>query len=119
MSETVYVVQWEDEDGLDAARHLRATGWPVELGPGEAQEACRRISNCLPLAVVIPLDPDPELGCGLACQMLADGATSRTPIVFVGGMPDSVDIAKNLVPDAMFSDTDDLAALLETLKRRQ
>lgn len=118
MSDTVYVVQWADGD--DALADLvRASGWEVETGPAEVASVCERVSNCLPLAVLVPLEPDPEGACGLGCSLREAGARLNAPVVFVGGIPASRDIARTLLADEPVASFDGLVTVLRDLERHR
>lgn len=113
---SVYVVDWDLDAAAELALSVRAQGWPVEVADGDADSMCRRVANCLPLAAIVSLDRDPDLGCDLACRLVEAGADSRTPIIFVGGTPDSRDMARELVDGATFVERDGLADVLRGIK---
>lgn len=102
MQEHLFVVSADAGDAERIARPLRDRGWGVETECKDPQVAQQRIIDCRPTAVVISLDFDAQSGCDLACALQVGAATQDVPVLFVGGDPDSIEIARKTVPHAVF-----------------
>ncbi len=108
MPNTLFVAHWEPGGAELLAEPLRAAGWHVETASGPDGFDCDAIMNCIPVAVVVSLDGAPEQACDLACELSKRGAAADTPIIIVGGVDGSRDIARARVPQALFVNADEV-----------
>lgn len=115
MSEIIFIVSTDTAAAERLAQPLRDRGWAVETETQDPATACWRIHQCLPLAVVIPLDIDPLAACDLACALNVAVATRDVPVVFVGGTPEDREMALTLRPDAAAIDAQELPWLTKRL----
>ncbi len=102
MREMLFIVSSDAGTANQLARPLRDRGWEVELETKDAAAACWRISQCRPIAVVIPLDIDPEGGCDFACALSVAAETRDVPVIFVGGSDEQRAAAAKVRRDAAF-----------------
>lgn len=95
------------------AGHEVSVHWSTEDSP--------RLRGDLPHAVVISLDRLPSHGRAVAEWFWEAKSRGHIPIVFEGGKPDKVVVARERFPDARFCETgqvvDMLRRLLTTIKR--
>ena len=109
----IFYVHWNESEALeriasmtDAGHEVRAH-WSTESSPSLKGE--------LPDAVVISLDKLPSHGRGVAEWFWEAKSRRHIPIVFEGGKPDKVAVALERFADALFCDTGQAVAMLESL----
>ena len=82
-------------------------------------DACWRIGECRPHAVIISLSSDPKTGCDLACALTVAEVTSDIPVLFVGGSAEDVAVLSEHHPEAIFVEDADIPLVLKRLLDRQ
>lgn len=117
----VIVVSDDPRDAERIAQPLRDRGWSVDTQSGDPAEACREVGKRGPCAVVISLDRDPQGPgeCDLACALSVAQVAHEVPMIFVGGSADTISLAKQYAPGALFVDEEDLAWAVKRLVFRQ
>ena len=109
----ILYVHWNEGEALeriapmtDAGHEVRAH-WSTDSSPSLKGE--------LPDAVVISLDRLPSHGRAVAGWFWEAKSRRHIPIVFVGGKPDKVAVAREKFPDARFCETGQVVEMLERL----
>ena len=117
--DTVFVVSASACDAERISASLRERGWSVETEAQNPADACWRIGECRPHAVVISLDNDASIGCDLACALTVAEVTSDIPVLFVGGTSEDLTVISERHPDAIFVDDADIPLVLKRILYRQ
>lgn len=112
----VFYVHWNREEAEDRARALAAAGHEVRLH-WSTEEGAK--IDPLPEALVVSLDRLPSHGRSVAEWMWEAKKRRHVPIVFAGGKPDKVAAAKKQFPQAVFCDSDRVAAALQKVLARK
>ena len=100
----IAIVHWNQSEAEERAERLRSAGHEVDAiweGGGEAFRATRRKP---PDVYVIDLSRLPSHGRHVAIFLRQQGPTRGVPIVFVGGEPEKVELARAALPDAVYTD---------------
>jgi DNA-binding response OmpR family regulator len=99
----ILLVHWNIAEAEEHAAQLQLDGWEVEIESEDGRRGYRRIKSDLRDAVVIYLSRLPFHGRELGRSLREVKATRGLPIVFVDGMQEAVEEARNKVPDALFA----------------
>jgi hypothetical protein len=99
----VVLVHWKAEEAEGRIAALQAGGFEVSLGPSPTSSEWKTIVALPPEAFVIDLDRLPSHGRAVANLLRQRKSTRLVPIVFAGGLPDKVEKARELLPDAHFA----------------
>lgn len=118
MSDRLFLVSGRPSDAQQIARSLRDRGWHVDTETRDNAEACWRISQTKPFAVLISLEFDAQCGCDLACALSVASVTRDIPIIFVGGTREDIDMAMKVAPQARFVDASNVPWELKQLSMR-
>ena len=109
----ILYVHWNESEALERiaqmtdAGHGVRTHWSTESSPSLKGE--------LPDAVVILLDRLPSHGRAVAEWFWEAKGRRHIPIVFEGGKPDKVAVAREKFPEARFCETGRAVEILERL----
>ncbi len=112
----VRLIHWHEAEAGEKAERLSALGYEVDHALLTGPEGLRELRDSPPDAVVIDLGRIPSHGreVGMALRSYRD--TRHVPIVFVGGDPAKVKKVKMHLPDAAYTDWDNIGeALCEAL----
>ena len=82
---------------------MRAAGFAVDSSRLETSRIISTFKQNPPSVVVIDLDRLPSHGRAVATALRKSPSTRRIPIVFAGGAPEKVEIARQELPDAHFA----------------
>src|SRR5262249_43765133 len=112
---TVRLISWNEADAAARARILRRAGYHVISDPPEnAGGMVRYFRELSPDVVVIDLDRLPSHGRELGLSLRASKSTSHLRLLFVGGLPEKIELVRAAIPDAIFTPWhSDLAAAIE------
>lgn len=113
MTGRLLLIHWHPEEAEERGERLRAEGWEVEVEAADGADAAERIRNDRPAVVVISLTRLPSHGRETAVYLRDRYTEPELPIVFVDGDPEKVEGVRERVPEAAFTDWDDLPAILE------
>jgi CheY-like chemotaxis protein len=118
MARLIYV-HWNKDEGMVAVRALRAAGHTVlfhhSTEEGAGARAWKSIKSKPPDAIVISLERLPSHGRRIAAVTLETKKLRDVPVVFVGGAPDKVQVARAEFPGATFTTQAGLAAAVAKL----
>jgi hypothetical protein len=110
----IRLIHWNESQGAERAEQLRIGGYDVEFKPLEANEL-KSIRQEPPDAIVIDLTRSPAQGRDLGLNFRKYKSSRFTPLVFAGGEADKVARVRNLLPDAAFSDWDEIDQALQNV----
>lgn len=109
----VVLVHWKEPEAEERAVRLRAVGHRVRLFCRQNDlEGLRRLRDAPPDAVVVDLSRLPSHGREVGAWLRRGKASRHVPLVFVGGKREKVDQTRKLLPDATYTEWDDVAAAL-------
>ncbi|MYD51623.1 MAG: hypothetical protein F4W93_09080 [Dehalococcoidia bacterium] len=109
----IFYVHWNESEALERIAPMTEAGhdvrahWSADSSPSLKGE--------VPDAVVISLDRLPSHGRAVAEWFQEAKSRRHIPIVFEGGKPDKVAVAREKFPDARFCETGQVADMLERL----
>lgn len=119
MAERLFLVSANASEAEQIACSLRDRGWHVDTETRDSADACWRISQTRPFAVLISLDFEPECACDLACALSVASMTRDIPIVFIGGTPEDQESARKVALSARFVDVASVPWEVKQLSMRQ
>lgn len=108
----LFYIHWHEAECKQRVRALRQAGhvvrghWSTETPPALNKDA-------LPDALVVSLDRLPSHGRQVAEWLWEAKQLQRAPIVFEGGVADTVAVTRQKFPGAIFCETGAVAAALE------
>jgi len=107
----VTVIHWRPEEAVENVANLRRLGFDAAcIRPEGGNLAATR--KTMPDAFVIDLSRLPSQGTAVGAELRKSRITRQIPIVFVGGLPEKVERARTVLPDALFTTWDDIEAVL-------
>jgi hypothetical protein len=107
------VIHWRPEEAADAMERLRSLGFDTQCMRPEGGNLAA-VRNTAPDAFVIDLTRLPSHGTAVGAELRKSRAVRHIPIVFAGGLPEKVQRARSVLPEALFCTWDNIeAALLE------
>lgn len=108
----VRLIHWNATEARQKASILESEGYEVDY-ESFTPEALRKMRNSHPAAVVIDLSRLPSQGRDIAINILHAKATRDIPIVFVEGDQQKVSQIKTHVPNALYTDYNQIGAVLK------
>ena len=114
------IVHWRPAESGGLVRACKASGWKIDY-PADASGSAvtRGIKENIPDAVVIDLSRAHTHGREIAIWLRNTKRTRHIPIVFANGDERKVEALKQLLPDATFTTTDEVANVLQSLPGRE
>lgn len=100
----VLLIHWNADETDERAERLKRAGYKVERHTNEGSEAIRNVRGNPPDAFVIDLGRLPSRGRAVAVWLRQQKATRNVPIVFIEGDPEKTRVARDMMPDATFTD---------------
>jgi hypothetical protein len=103
-----FLVHWREAEAEVLAKEIRNMGWNVDIETNDGDRAGSRIKADPPDVVVIYLSRLPSHGreTGHALSMIK--ATRDIPLVYVDGNDEAVNRTRTVVPDAIYTTTEQL-----------
>ncbi len=111
------LIHWNAAEAAEKAKYLEAAGYQVDLEPLNGPAALKELCNALPDLVVIDLSRIPSHGREVGSAVRRQKGTRHLPLVFLGGEPDKVARTRELLPDAVYADWDNVKAAVEEALR--
>jgi hypothetical protein len=108
----VRLVSWKEDDARERAALLCSLGHEVDAGEvtsGTIRELPRAAAD----AFVIDLDRLPSQGRDVGVALRRAKASRAVPIVFAGGAPEKVERVRELLPDAVYTSWEKIAAAVD------
>lgn len=116
MSETLFFVSDDDATVHELAEPYRERGWGVEYASPDADDTLDRMAAARPIAAVFCLDEQCYPATReLAHAVLTDPRRIRPLMVFLGGEPEQVAVAKAEVSVGLFVQPSELPWVLKHL----
>lgn len=109
----IRLVHWNAEEAEERAARLRALGYDADGSAPVFPASFREMAENPPAALVIDLSRVPSHGREAAVSIRQRKATRQIPIIFVGGEPDKVARIRELLPDAVYTEWDEIGGALE------
>ncbi len=109
----VLVIANNPEEAAARAARLRDAGIDAEHYPASGTGGFRNLRAHPPEAIAIDLMELPSYGRYLGALLRQQKATRQIPLIFIEGDPGKTPRAKELFPDAMFTDWRRFGAALE------
>jgi hypothetical protein len=109
----IRLVHWKLEEAIAKARILEDAGYDVCADLPAGPKFLKNLEAQRPDAVVIDLSRIPSQGRDIAVTIRSRKGTRHIPLVFVGGDPARVGPVRNLLPDATYSNWNDILSDLE------
>ena len=107
----VRLIHWNTTEAREKADHLRSAGYAVEYD--KFTPTMLREREDPPNVVVIDLSRLPSQGRDVAMALRSYKSTRTIPLVFVDGEPEKVERIKAQIPDAHYTNWDQIAERLE------
>jgi hypothetical protein len=104
----VRLICWKEERAAELAAELQAAGFAVESGPLDGP-GLRALGQAPPDIVVIDLGRLPAQGRDVGVMLRTTARSRHTPLVFVDGTKDKVDRARQVLPDAVYTQRAEMA----------
>jgi CheY-like chemotaxis protein len=111
----LFYLHWHKEECLKTVKQLRAAGHTVRFDHESGEEAWKVLKQSPPDLLVISLDRLPSHGRRVAAVTGQTKKLRDVPVVFVGGEPDKIEVAKRDFPHHVFCDTDALVATVHQM----
>jgi hypothetical protein len=108
----LYLVHWNLAEAEEKARRLIAAGFSVQYNLPLFPELIRQLGQNPPDAVLIDLSRLPSQGRDLGVALRQVKATRHIPLLFVGGEQPKVERIQRLLPDATFTDWQEIESAL-------
>ncbi len=107
----VRLIHWNAAEAKEKADHLRSIGYIVKYD--EFTPSLLRERENLPNAIVIDMSRLPSQGRDVAMALRSYKSTRTIPLVFVDGEPEKVERVKAQIPDALYTNWDQIGEILE------
>ena len=108
----VRLIHWSVKEAKQKASILESAGYEVDYEPS-APQALKKLRNRPPAVIVIDLSRLPSQGRDIAINIRHAKATRNIPIIFVEGDQQKVNQIKTHVPDALYTDYDQVHKVLK------
>jgi CheY-like chemotaxis protein len=103
-----FLVHWREAEAEVLAKEIRNMGWNVDIETNDGDRAGQRIKADPPDVVVIYLSRLPSHGRETGHALSRIKATKDIPLVYVDGNDEAINRTKNVVPDAIYTTTEQL-----------
>lgn len=115
MKGKVFLVHWNRQESDILADMVRSYGWEVLVESEDGARAARMIKEQKPDAIVIFLTRQPSLGRETGSAIRSAKVTKAIPIIWVDGAEEVIGRTKQAMPDAIFTNPEDLKDTLAKL----
>ena len=107
------LIHWNEDEAEERTQLLKNAGFEVNPQPPAGSNFLKDLESENPGAVLIDLFRLPSQGRDLGLSIRKRKGTRHIPIVFVGGDPGKVQKIKEILPDAIYGDWDEITTLLD------
>lgn len=112
----ILFIHWEAEECEQFAAKIRKWGYSVATESGQQSDACKRVRELMPDAVVISLRKYVSGGREVGRFIGTSRVTQEIPIIYMDGPRDTRrDRIREILPDAVFSSIQDLEETLANI----
>lgn len=119
MKGKVFLVHWREAEAEVLAREIRNMGWAVDWECGDGAKAGKRISADPPDVVVIYLTRLPSHGRETGHALMENQKIRGIPLVYVDGSEDAIARTRTVIPDAVYTTTEELDGVLTTISKHE
>ena len=112
MKGRAFLVHWREAEAEVLAQEIRNMGWNVDIETNDGDRAGKRIKADPPDVVVIYLSRLPSHGRETGHALRGINATKDIPLVYVDGNDEAVNRTTTVVPDAVYTTTEQLNTTL-------
>jgi len=112
MMNRVVLIHWNADEAADRIQRLKQVGYEAAVIMPHGGKGLDVITGIAPKALLVDLSRLPSHGREIAAWVRRRRATRHLPIVFVDGEPPKVEIARKLLPDAVFTGWSAIASAL-------
>ncbi len=109
---SIYLLHWDVEKAESLSEILQSFGYQVASGPID-NKSMRQLRDDPPDIMVIDLSRKPSVGRDVAIGFRSYKNTRNMPIVFVEGEPDKVLKTQSILPDAVYTEWDQIQKALK------
>ena len=110
---TLRLVSWNADDARKRAKVLTDLGYRVSADVVPPPLLLRRLREEPPAAVVIDLSRLPSHGREFGRAIRTQKSTRQVPLVFAGGEPEKVEKVRALLPDAVYTNWEQVGPALK------
>lgn len=107
----VQLIHWNDREAREHINHVQIDQISIQFDP-LTPKALREIRSDPPSAILIDLSRLPSQGRDLALNLRKYKGTRFVPLVFLGGDPKKVERIRAIIPDAVYTQWDELSEVL-------
>ena len=108
----IFLVHWREAEAEVLAKEIRTMGWTVDWESDDGDRAEQRIIADPPDVVVIYLTRLPSHGRETGHALKEIKVTREIPLVYVDGSEAAIDRTRNMIPDAVYTTTEQLDKIL-------
>lgn len=98
----IFYVHWDCDEARSNAESLRADGHEVEIECRDGAAAWKALEARRPDVLVVSLERLPSHGRRTAAAVHERSALHGLPVIFVGGDPEKLEVARREFPEARF-----------------
>lgn len=102
------LIHWKPAEAEGALRRLIGLGHTAKLLSEATPATLRAIRGNPPEVILIDLTRMPSHGREFGVALRTSRATRHVPLVFAGGLPEKVERVRELLPDAVFTEWDEV-----------
>jgi CheY-like chemotaxis protein len=107
------LIHWNTFEAETKARHLETVGFFVQFDLPPFPELLRQLGQTPPDVILIDLSRLPSQGRDLGVALRQAKATRHIPLLFVGGPQQKVERIRELLPDALFTNWEEIESALK------
>ena len=111
----IRLLHWKAAEAAPRIEVLKQAGYEVQYAERPSPASIRAGA---PEAVVIDLSRLPSQGCGFGCDLRATKASRHIPLIFAGGDPEKVANVRKKLPDATYTDWQNVVAAIKKAMSR-
>jgi CheY-like chemotaxis protein len=112
MKSTIRLVHWKPEEAEEGIQLLVGAGMNVHSDPVEGLSFLKELERETPDGLLIDLSRAPSQGRDLAVAVRMRKGTRHIPIIFVAGKAEKVEAIRELLPDAVYTDWQQVATAI-------
>jgi CheY-like chemotaxis protein len=109
----IHLIHWNEAEAEERSQLLINEGFDVNPLPPAGSSFLKDLESEDPQAILIDLSRLPSQGRDLAISLRKRKGTRHIPIVFVGGDPIKVEKIREVLPDAIYGEWEEIKALIE------
>jgi hypothetical protein len=109
----IHLIHWNQEETQERSQLLNNEGLIVNHQLPAGSSFLKELENENPEAILIDLSRLPSQGRDLGISIRVRKATRHIPIVFLGGDPAKVQKIREILPDAVFGEWENITSLID------